>query len=109
MFLKRSAFVMTDTELKLIAAAAITGESKTPVTILREKKEMSIEVTVGERPENIEQAGNVSSTSWRVVAVMDRDSYEARQFDITADRGVVVINVQQGSAAEEAGSRCATG
>jgi len=65
---------------------------------------LSLQVQVGERPENLEQ-GIVSQeiSGWRGMDVDDLTSDKVRGFRIEENKGVVVVNVEPNSPADEAG------
>jgi len=95
-------------ELKNMVARSRPGE-KVPVVLLRNKKQLRIIVTVGERPNEQErpQASTASAAKSNVFSGLSAITLTddlARQLDLdSGERGVVVIGVLQGSPSEEAG------
>jgi serine protease Do len=94
--------------LKNIVAEQKPG-AKVPVNILRDKKNMTMTVTVGELPAELEKAApepvpEVHRSALYGLNVMNLTGDIARQLTLDRDEpGVVVVGVQAGSAAEEAG------
>jgi serine protease Do len=76
--------------LKLVGRAPIG--KKTKVVVLRDKKEITLEIEVAQRPEAIEEFADEELGSWRGIEVMNKD-------------GVTVSNVEPGSSADIAGLR----
>jgi len=79
---------------------------KVKVKIIRDKKEMSIDVEIGERPQDLEKMGAQTAGEpgrWRGMAAADISSQNAKRFRIEASRGVVVTDIESGSQADEAG------
>ena len=67
------------------------------IEIMRDKKKISLEATIGERPEapeNITYAPKESNVKWRGLTVQELDP---------ATEGVVIVNVESMSPADEAG------
>jgi len=81
---------------------------KVKVVVLRAKKELSLEAQVGQRPENLqEEPSEEPSTKgaynkWRGLTVKELTPDIARRLGIEEKNGVVVVDVEPGSAAEEA-------
>lgn len=78
---------------------------KVKVVIMREKKELTLEAEVGSRPENLseEAAPAVATGNWRGLEVEELSSEHARRFRVEEKKGVVVVNVDPNSPADEAG------
>jgi serine protease Do len=80
---------------------------KANVVVLRDKKELNLEVEIGARPENLEEGptleSNVSAGKWRGLEVEDLSSDNARRLKVEEKKGVVVVNVEPNSPADEAG------
>ncbi|MGE5309320.1 MAG: Do family serine endopeptidase [Deltaproteobacteria bacterium] len=84
---------------------------KLPVKLLRDKKEMTLDVTIGTRPVEEEIAGGEgqeqgiprpgAATIWRGLAVEELDSEAARRFQLESKEGVVVVAVKPGSPADD--------
>ena len=87
----------------LSSVAKIEVGRKVKVNIIREKKELTLEVEIGERPQEIEEAAQGVSGAWRGLEVQDLDSDIARRFRIEEKKGVVVIDVAPNSLSDEAG------
>jgi serine protease Do len=78
------------------------------VIVVRDKKEISLNVVVGERPEKIEESedsGESAQGNWRGLEVQEFNAETARRFrlDIKEKTGVLVVNVEPGSPADDAG------
>ena len=76
---------------------------KVKVVVIREKKEMVLGVEVGERPENLEEVQAKPAGKWRGLEVEELTPEVAGQFGAEVKNGVVVVNVEPGSPADEAG------
>lgn len=78
---------------------------KVKVVVLREKKDVTLEVEIGERPENLEgeESAPSQSSKWRGLDVQELTPEAAQQLGIEAKEGLVVTNVESGSPADEAG------
>ncbi len=80
---------------------------KVKVTLLREKKELTLEVEIGERPENLEEmaaAESGISGAWRGLAVEEINPQNTRRFRVEEKKGVVVVEIEPNSPADEAGT-----
>lgn len=95
-------------ELLSAVAAAEVGR-KVNVLVIRDKKEVSLTVEIGERPQNlgaeaISPEGRAASVGhWRGLSVDEISSYSMRRFRVEEKTGVVVTEVDEGSPADEAG------
>jgi len=89
----------------LIAAVTATEIGRTvKVKVIRDKKEITLDVQIGQRPDEIRSAPvEASLDSWRGLIVKDASSDDVKRFGIDARRGVVVTDVEPGSSAENAG------
>ncbi|MFH1269622.1 MAG: Do family serine endopeptidase [Candidatus Omnitrophota bacterium] len=81
---------------------------KVKLTVIREKKQVSLEIKVGERPEDLEEVtapgpGGESPSKWRGLAVEELTPEVAGRLGIIEKAGVVVVDVEPGSPADEAG------
>lgn len=79
---------------------------KVKVVLVRDKKELALDVTVGERPQNLEEeAGSVVSSdyTWRGLEVEDLSSQKVRRYGIEEKEGVLAVNVEPESQAEKGG------
>src|SRR6267378_3688835 len=101
--------VIDSRHLKLEVARITPGES-VPVKILRDGSTKNLEVKVKEMPgtenlaKNDDQNKNEDNGTLNGVTVGDLDSRARQQFDLPANvKGVVITDVQQDSAAAEAG------
>ncbi len=79
---------------------------KVKVAVIRDKKPLTLEVAIGERPQAIEEAEQESevkaASSWRGLQVRDLSPESIKRFRIEEKTGVIVTNVEQGSPADEA-------
>ena len=75
--------------------------------ILREKKRQTVTVEIGERPADVEMAGGGAGTeTWRGLHVAALSPDQVERLNAPAGTtGVVVVEVDQGSPAEQAGLR----
>jgi serine protease Do len=93
-------------ELLSIVAKTDVGR-KVKVVVVRDKKQMSLDLVIGERPqgEDLEEQGIAESKTitWRGLAVDDLKSENAQQFNIKEKEGVLVLSVEPNSPADEAG------
>ncbi len=91
-------------ELLSAVASSEVGHS-VKVIVVREKKELNLNVQIGERPENLEaEAESMSKPSgiWRGLETEDLSSENARRFRIEEKKGVVIVAVEPNSPADEA-------
>jgi serine protease Do len=91
-------------ELLNIVAKTEVGR-KIKVGLIRDKKELTLEVQVGERPESIEEeaAPEALPGAWRGLVVDELSSETVRRYKIEEKEGVVVVEVEPNSLADEAG------
>lgn len=89
-------------ELLSIVGNAEVGK-KIKVVVLRDKKELALEVEMGERPENLEKMEDVSAGGWRGLEVEGLTPENVRKFKIEEESGVAVVDVSPGTQADEAG------
>jgi len=97
-----------DSVRKLISTVSKIEVGKTiKLSILRNNKKVSLEVEVGQRPEDLEQVSSVEELStaaaWRGIEVEELNPDLVRRFQIRGKQGVVIVNVEPGSPADEAG------
>jgi serine protease Do len=84
---------------------------KVKVVVVRDKKQVSLEVKIGERPENLEgdevqeEDDDVQQTArdWRGLEVQEVSHHKRRRLEKIEERRVVVVNVKPNSPADEAG------
>lgn len=90
-------------ELLSVVGSTDAG-SKAKVVVIRDKKELVLMVEVGERPQNLENFTSIkSSANWRGLDIEDLTPENARRFNLRETSGVVVVDVQPGSPADDAG------
>ena len=88
--------------LREVAKAAVGEVVK--VEVIREKKMLTLQVKVAERPEDFEQILKAGEEiSWRGLEVSEFTSDLARRYGITQREAVVVISVEPDSPASRAG------
>jgi serine protease Do len=89
--------------LNTVARAEVGRRVK--AVVIRDKKEVNLEVEIGERPQNLEEAAaaGVSVGAWRGLEVEDLTPENLRRLRIEEKKGVVVVNVEPNSRADEAG------
>ncbi len=80
---------------------------KIKVTVLRDKREQNLDIMIGARPQNVEETGipeaEKPSGSWRGIQVQSIQPDSKRRYKIPEDEGVVVVDVEPESPADEAG------
>lgn len=81
---------------------------KVKAMLLREKKEITLEVAVGQRPQDIEAVAGEpaeaeATDSWRGLKVEDLTPENIKRFRLEEETGVVVVEIQPNSPAEESG------
>ncbi|MEK6728268.1 MAG: Do family serine endopeptidase, partial [Candidatus Omnitrophota bacterium] len=88
--------------LNVVAKTEIGKKAK--VALVREKKELTLEVQIGERPQNPEGEEGIPTVSgnWRGIEVEDITAENSRGFRVEEKKGVIVTNLDQGSAADDA-------
>jgi serine protease Do len=85
--------------------AATPVDEKVTVTVLRDGKERKLPVTVGKlssEEEGLEQASHEAKGKWGL-QLHDQDSQLGQRFGPKTEEGVVVVGVEPGSPADEAG------
>jgi serine protease Do len=96
--------VKSPTELQLLIADMPVGE-KVKVKVLRDKDEKTLQVALGERPESGLVAQREEALEWPGLDVVDATSQQAKALGVQENEGVVVVRVEEGSAADDAGIR----
>jgi len=90
--------------LNAVARAEVGGKVK--VLVLRDKKEATLEVQIGERPQDPEGtviAGESKAANWRGLEVKDLGSEDMRRFKTEGITGVVIVNIEPNSPAGSSG------
>jgi serine protease Do len=94
--------VTTPTELQLLIADMPVGV-EVEVTVLSGTRQKVLDVTLGERPESGLVAERDEGLEWPGMEVVDASSERARGLGVREEEGVVVVRVEAGGAADEAG------
>ncbi|MDD4979855.1 MAG: Do family serine endopeptidase [Candidatus Omnitrophica bacterium] len=93
-------------ELLSIVGKEEVGQ-KVKLNVIRDKHPVSLEVVIGERPQDLEEkeeaAVEKAQDKWRGLAVEDLNPENIKRFGIEEKRGVVVIDVESNSPVDEAG------
>lgn len=79
---------------------------KIKIVVVRDKKQLAVELQVGERPQNLEEEEDgvsAEAANWRGLEVADITTENSRRFRIEEKKGVVVSNIEPGSPADDAG------
>jgi len=79
---------------------------KVKAIVIRDKKELNLEVEIGERPQNLEEVSLGSSAElgkWRGLDAQEINSESARRFSIEEKSGAVAVDVEPNSPADDAG------
>ncbi|MEK7286769.1 MAG: DegQ family serine endoprotease [Nitrospirota bacterium] len=85
--------------------------TKASVKILRDKKQKEIIVTLSEQPKEVAQKGDIENeqepeTGFFGFSVQELTPEVAEQYNLSSkDRGVIIVQIEAGSLAEEAGLR----
>jgi serine protease Do len=87
--------------LKLVGRAPIGKKVK--VGILRDRKDMAVEVEIAARPEEMKEFAEAALGNWRGIEVQEITPEIARRYRLTEKSGVAVVNVEPGSPADVAG------
>lgn len=79
------------------------------VSLIRDRRQVSVDVVIGERPLDLEEVTEtrqaVVEKKWRGLEVQNLTPESARRFMVDEKKGVLVTEVEPGSAADEAGLR----
>jgi serine protease Do len=92
-------------ELLSVVGKAEVGR-KVKVVVVRDKREVVLEVLVGERPQEAEETSGVtakSASGWRGLRVEDLTPGLVKRFGIEDKRGVIVTEIEPNSPAEQSG------
>jgi len=94
---------VTDVQsFRLLVAATPPGQT-VKLKLVRDDKEMDLRIKVGEmEAQVVSQRGEKQETQLGL-QVVDIDSPEVKEYNLTAKKGVVVISVESNSPAEDAG------
>ncbi|MFH0772284.1 MAG: Do family serine endopeptidase [Candidatus Omnitrophota bacterium] len=87
--------------LKMVGRAPVGKKVK--VGVLRDKKDLTLEIEIGQRPGELTECAEAPLGNWRGIEVQDLNAETAKRYNITEKKGVVVVNVQPGSPADSAG------
>ena len=79
-----------------------------PVKILRNGKSRVLKVKIGKRPEDLEEIEEIGAieqegVTFRGMEVDDITTYYRQRYRTREKEGVIIINIEEGSAADEAG------
>lgn len=87
----------------LNAVAKTEVGRRVKVVVIREKRSQVLEVEVGSRPEDIEEISSRGvSSNWRGLEVEDLTTQNLQRFRIEGKTGVVVVDVEPDSPADQA-------
>ncbi len=78
---------------------------KVNLGLVRDRREMSLSVEAGERPNDLESWEARGEGTWRGLEISRITSELAQRYQLEGKNGVVVTHVEPGSAADEAGLR----
>lgn len=87
--------------LKLVGRAAIGKRVK--IEVLREKRNIVLEVEIAARPEEMKEFEKTALGSWRGIEVQDITAEITQRYKILEDSGVIIVNVELSSPADLAG------
>jgi serine protease Do len=84
--------------------ATLAPETQTTMTVLRDKRELQLKVTIAERPSTSAKADQAGPESHQLgIQIQAVTGPVAQQLGVKEGEGVVITAVEQGSAADEAG------
>jgi serine protease Do len=89
-------------DLQMKVANTPVGK-RVPVGIWRDKKKITLYVTIGEMPEEEPVVAEKEEKSWRGIRVSSLTEDIKSQFGIDDTEGVAIIEVESGSPADESG------
>lgn len=89
--------------LKLVGRAPIGKKVK--VVVMRDKKDVSLDIEVAQRPAELKEYAETGLGNWRGLEVQELTPAAAQKYKVTEKTGVIVSNVEPGSSADEAGLR----
>ncbi len=88
-----------------VEVAATSVNRTVPVKLIRDSKEKTLMVTIGQYPDEPSLAAAEEEDRHMGLKVIDADSPNAQRYDVQTARGVVVTQVSPGSPAQDAGIR----
>ena len=80
---------------------------KIPLGILRSGKKMTVKVKIGKMPKDVEEIEELdkldgeAKSSFRGVVVEDITEFHKRRFRIKADKGIVIVDIEEDSVADK--------
>lgn len=82
--------------------------NKVALNVVREGKNINLEVEIGERPDNLDKVPAASMKkadikSWRGIVISEITPEYAKQFGLSEKRGLVIVDVEPSSPADDAG------
>lgn len=89
--------------LKLVGRAPIGKKVK--VVVLRDKKEIALEIEIAQRTEELKEYAETELGNWRGLEVQELTPSISQKYKVTEKGGVIVVNVEPGSPADTAGFR----
>lgn len=86
----------------------IEAGRKVRLELIRDKKPLTLDVEIGARPDNLEESGESGleeepSDYWRGLRVTEITPELAKRFGVSRQEGVLVVELRQGSEADQAG------
>ncbi len=94
---------VTDVQSFRLRVASTPPGKTVKIKLIRDGKEMSLNVKIGEmETQPVAQSGEEQETQLGL-QVVDIDSPEAKIYNLSVKKGVVVVNIESNSPAEEAG------
>lgn len=88
--------------LMSVVAQTQVGKKET-IIAWRDKKEISLSVEIGQRPQEISEAAIIREFSWRGLEVEEVTPELMRRYGLSQESGVVIVDINPGSPAEQAG------
>lgn len=88
--------------VRMVTASEV--DTVVPAKIVREGKEMILQVKIGKRPEDLEELKEAKKeeTTFRGMEVEDLTSYYKQRFSVKEKQGVIITYIEDGSAADKA-------
>lgn len=99
----------TNELMKAVANAAVGKKAK--VDLIRDKQKMSVQVEIGQRPDQIDEENTMlgqrdeqaEAGTWRGLSVKSLTENITRRYRIQESKGVIVVDVKPGSPADKGG------